>query len=163
MDMWGGFVSLAGLVVSTIGLAFAIRVALQARTAARAAETASVEARQSIRGRLSVVDLRNAIGVIERIKTVHSDEQLRYGLEHYHYLRMILGDIQGAVPREDWFEMRETHIPNLIGLENRVAATVATGGQIEGLDDFYPALNSIQDALVRLASSMMFPEDTVGE
>ena len=97
--MWGGFVSLAGLVVSTIGLVVAIRVALQARTAARAAETASVEARQSIRGRLSVVDLRNAIGVIERIKTVHSDQQLRYGLEHYHYLRMILGDIEGAVPQ----------------------------------------------------------------
>ena len=101
--------------------------------------------------------------MIERIKTVHSDEQLRYGLEHYHYLRMILGDIEGVVPRENWFEMRETHIPNLIGLENRVAATVAAGVEVEGLDDFYPALNSIQDALVRLASSMMFPEDAVGE
>ena len=42
MDMWGSFVSLAGLVVSSMGLVFAIRVALQARTVARGAETATV-------------------------------------------------------------------------------------------------------------------------
>ena len=61
IDNWGSFISLAGLFVSFVGLALAIRVASQARNAAKAAEDASVETQQVIRGRMSVVDLRNAI------------------------------------------------------------------------------------------------------
>ena len=100
--------------------------------------------------------------MIERIKAEHSNQQVRYGLEHYHYLRMILGNIQATVPLEEWDKIRETHIPNLIDLENRVASAVATGSQIERLEDFYTALNSFQSALESLSSSMMFPEDSEG-
>ena len=159
---WGSFVSVLGLLVSAVGLALAVWHARKARSAAEAAEAASLEARQAVRRTLSMIDLQKALGMVERLKGMLFDRRLDYGREHYNYLRVTLGEIRAALPAEGARTIQAA-ITVLNGVENRLAIALASDTNVEEFEALYQDLNSIQNSLVTLASSMMFAEDGAGE
>ena len=75
------------------GFIWAIREARGARSASEAAETAASETRCQVAHHLQTVDLQRAIGLIERIKTLHDNELWEASREHYQTLREMLSDV----------------------------------------------------------------------
>ena len=68
---WGDIAAIVGIIVSLGGLGWAIKEARGARSASEAANEAASETRDQIARHLQTVDLQRAIGLIERIKTLH--------------------------------------------------------------------------------------------
>ena len=102
---WGDLLSAAGLIASLGGLVWAIkarRAAVAAESAAEAAERGAKEAASSIGRALSVVDLRKAIDLIQRLKDLHRQNRWEAAMEHYQPLREMIGEIQSRYP--DWGE-----------------------------------------------------------
>ena len=104
-NQWGDLLSALGLIVSLGGLVWAIkaqRAAVAAESAAEAAERGAKEAASSIGRALSVVDLRKAIDLIQRLKDLHRQNRWEAAMEHYQPLREMIGEIQSRYP--DWGE-----------------------------------------------------------
>ena len=102
---WGDLLSGAGLIASLGGLVWAIkarRAAVAAESAAEAAERGAKEAASSIGRALSVVDLRKAIDLIQRLKDLHRQNRWEAAMEHYQPLREMIYGIQSRYP--DWGE-----------------------------------------------------------
>lgn len=102
---WGDLLSALGLIASLGGLVWAIkarRAAVAAESAAEAAERGAKEAASSIGRALSVVDLRKAIDLIQRLKDLHRQNRWEAAMEHYQPLREMIGEIQSRYP--DWDE-----------------------------------------------------------
>ncbi len=106
LDHWGSISSFIGVVVSVIGLAWAIREARRARSAAQSAERATIETRNSIGHRLAATDLERAIGLIQRLKFLHREGYWEAALEQYQTLRAIISDIISRYPELE-VEVRE--------------------------------------------------------
>ena len=64
LDNWGSFVGALGLAASIGGLVFAYL----ARRAAKSAEAAAIEARQALTRTLRLVDVQEAVDLIDRLK-----------------------------------------------------------------------------------------------
>ena len=157
---WGSFISLVGLLVALVGLAWAIRRAGQASAAAQAAERASIETRAALARSLNNSDLQKAIAMIERLKEAHGRREWEVALVLYYQLRTILRDIQVATPREYGsfvLGLRED-ISNITTIENtiRTDRPEVVSGSIE-------VLSSVQDRLGTLASVMRLNSETVDE
>ncbi len=97
---WGSLTSIAGIFVSFFGLAWAIRRAGKAQSAALAAATAATEARSEITDVLYFRELERAIGIIERLKSWHRDSKWDLTIEQYSILRAALASLN------------EHHLPN---------------------------------------------------
>ena len=98
---WGDLLSALGLIASLGGLVWAIkarRAAVAAESAAEAAERGAKEAASSIGRALSVVDLRKAIDLIQRLKDLHRQNRWEAAMEHYQPLREMIGEIQSRYP-----------------------------------------------------------------
>ena len=72
---WGDIATVVGIIVSLGGLGWAIKEARGARSASEAAKVAASETRDQIAHHLQAVDLERAIGLIERIKTLHDNDR----------------------------------------------------------------------------------------
>ena len=71
---WGDLATLAGIIVSLGGLGWAIREARGARSASESANIDTIETKGQITRYLQTEDLQRAIGLIERIKTLHDND-----------------------------------------------------------------------------------------
>ena len=90
---WGGLVSITGVIVSLIGLGWAIKEARGARSASQAAHTAAGETKTQIDRYLQTVDSERAIWLIQRIKLLHDVERWEAAMEQYQALRLMLSNI----------------------------------------------------------------------
>lgn len=159
LDWTGLGVTIVGATIGALGLVFAFL----ARRAAKSAEEASIQARRAVTRTWGLVDLQRAIGLIERLKTIHRDQRWDAGLQHYQSLREMLHDIAEALPTgpEPLREGIVAAIPQITALENSVSI-LASGDEIPGLANLNEPLNSIQEHLERVRSSMMFSDDSEG-
>jgi hypothetical protein len=80
---WGNVSSVVGVIVSAVGLVWAVSAARGARSAAQAAEQSTIETRDSISHHLLVVDLQQAVDLIQRLKFLHNNGHWEVALEHY--------------------------------------------------------------------------------
>ena len=103
---WGDVATVVGIFVSLVGLGWAIREARGARSASESAEEAAGEAKDQIAHHLQAVELQRAIGLIDRIKTLHDNGRWEASTEHYQSLRAMLSDVITRCP-EDQVEVRE--------------------------------------------------------
>ena len=113
---WGDVATVVGIIVSLGGFGWAIKEARGARSASEAAEAAASETeaaeaaasetRDQIAHHLQAVDLERAIGLIERIKTLHDNDRWEASREHYQTLRAMLSDVISRCP-EDQSTVRE--------------------------------------------------------
>ena len=106
-DNWGSLASAAGLVVSFVGIGWAIIELRRARAAAQAARAAANETRNDIARHVQAVDLERAIALIQRIKLLHDIGRWDAAMEQYQALRSILSHIiarcsesQSGLPRD---------------------------------------------------------------
>lgn len=158
LDNWGSIASVAGVVVSLLGLwaaLVAVKRAGKARESADAAQKATVETRAAMTRVLTVVDLQRAIALIQRLKDLHRDSKWQASLEHYQPLRAMLADIDSRLPTLS-AELRSDiriAIPQIVVIENNVDEAVRGSIQPSGLSSFNEVLNEIQVNLVNLASS----------
>ena len=155
---WGDASTVAGIIVSLVGLGWAIREARGARTASEAAEAAASETRDRISYHLQAVDLQRAIGLIERIKTLHDNDRWEASREHYQTLRAMLSDVIARCP-EDQAGVREklATARAIVGdMENFVRPRVGHAIDKHDSSRLNKSLNDIQSNLEELASSVGF-------
>ena len=124
---WGDIVTVVAMIISLVGLGWAIWEAHGAKTASEAAEVAASETRDKIASHLQAVDLQRAIGLIQRIKTLHDDNRWEASREHYQALREMLSDVIVRCP-EDQSSVREeltTARTIVVGMETSFARELA--------------------------------------
>ena len=163
---WGDVATVVGIIVSLSGLAWAITEARGARSASEAAETAASDTRDQIARHLQTVDLQRAIGLIQRIKTLHDNARWEASGEHYQTLREMLSAIIARCPeeqasvREKLTAARTTVSKTEESVRRRVSSAQAVPVSVRS--QFNKRLNGIQSDLEELASSVGFG-DSQGE
>jgi hypothetical protein len=140
------------------GLGWAIKEARGARSASQAAETAASEARDQIARHLQTVDLHRAIGLIERIKTLHDNDRWEAAREHYQALRAMLSDVIARCPvnQADVREKLATARTIIRDTENFVRERIGKSIEDRDRSRLNQSLNDIQSDLEELASVMGF-------
>lgn len=155
---WGDAATAFGIIISLVGLGWAIREARGARSASQAAQAAASETRDQIARHLQAVDLQRAIGLIERIKTLHDNDRWEASTEHYQTLREMISDVIVRCP-ENQREVREklaTARTNVTGMDNLVRERGSGGVSESDRSLFGRSLNDIQSDLEELASDLGF-------
>ena len=155
---WGDVGTVIGIVVSVVGLGWAIKVAGGARTASEEAERATLETRDQVARRLQGVDLQRAIGLIGRIKTLHDNERWEGSTELYQTLREMLSDIIVRCPAEQTDIRGNLTTARTIvrDIENLVRPRVGRGIPEREQARLNRSLNDIQSDLEELASNLGF-------
>ena len=146
---WGDVATVVGIIVSLTGLAWAIIVARGARSAAR-------ETRDQIAHHLQAVDLERAIGLIERIKTLHDNDRWEASTEHYQTLRAMLSDVISRSP-DNQSGVREklaTARTVVRDIENFVRGYDSGAIREHDRSQLNESLNAIQSDLEELASDV---------
>ena len=152
---WGDVATTFGVVVSLIGLGWAIKEARGARSASEAAQSASRETRDQIARHLQTVDLERAIGLIQRVKLLHDTDRWEAATDQYQALRAMLNDIvRWPTPGNELRDKIATARMVVRDMEN----TVGERG-VQHIDEgdrarLNRSLNNIQSDLEELASSM---------
>ncbi len=160
MDHWGSVFSVIGVIISVIGLAWAIREAHGARSAARSAERVTIETRNSVRRHLVTIDLQRAIGLIQRLKFLHREGYWEAALEQYQTIRVIISDVIARYPELE-VEVRERLTRarmSLSEMENSVEGHMRQRSGDADLTSLNERLNEIQSDLESIASAMEFGE-----
>ena len=155
---WSDVFAVIGTLVALGGLVWVIKEASRARTASEAAESAANEARDQITYHLQAVDLQRAIGLIERVKTLHDNDRWEASREHYQSLRAMLSDVIARCP-EDQAGVSEklATARTIVGdMENFVRRRVSRGFREHDRSRLNRSLNDIQSNLEELASNVGF-------
>ena len=162
---WGSLTSLAGLVVSVVGLAWAIRVARQARTAARAAQAASIETRAVLGRTLSLVDIQRAISLIRSIQEALRRQQHPTAVALCPSLSAMLHDINVSITmgHERDFPVIHGAVAQISAIELLISLHSDNGPDSRSVSECQSQLISIRNALEKLASSIMFSTGPEGE
>ena len=164
---WGNLASATGLFVTIVGFWLAVGRATQARTsadasrsAAKAAQDASIETRTTIAKMLTVVDLERAISLIDRLKAAHRGSKWEVALEHYSGLRGMLADIEARHPDPamDGNDAFRNATAQLRVIEDSVDKAIRENGIPEGSQNFNDRLNDIQQALQHITSQTQFSD-----
>ena len=155
---WGDLATLVGILVSLGGLGWAIKEARGARTASEAARAAASETRDQIAHHLQTVDLQRAIGLIERIKTLHDNGRWEASTELYQTLSEMLSDVIARCPENqaDGREKLMTARSTIRQIENRVRQRVSRPITENDRARWNRRLSSIQSDLEELASNLGF-------
>ena len=161
---WGDVATVVGIIVSLGGLGWAIKEARGARSASQAAETAASETRDQIQRHLQTVDLQRAIGLIERIKTLHDNDRWEAAREHYQALRAMLSDVIVRCPESQGEVRDRLSAARTIVRDTENFVRERVGETIEDQDRarLNQSLNDIQSDLEELASVIGFG-DSQGE
>ena len=161
LENWGSFVGLAGLIVSSGGLWYACL----ARRAAQSAERAAKEARQALTRTLRLVDVQEAIDLIDRLRDRLVSEEWPVVRELYSRLQSKLSDVRAALPtaQEQYRESISDALREIEALQNMA---YQIGGDEEFDPDLYgyplETLNTIQQSLRTMRSDMTFSGEGTG-
>ena len=163
---WGDVATVVGIVVSLGGLSWAIWEARGARSASEAAKAAASDTRDQIARHLQTVDLQRAIGLIQRIKTLHDNDRWEASRELYQTLREMLSDIIACCPGEQASAREKLATARTIvgDMEILVRRRVSRAQAVPDRDRsrLNQSLNNMQSDLEELASSVAFG-DSQGE
>ena len=155
---WGDLSTVVGTIVALGGLGWAIKEARGARTASQAAEVAASETKERITYHLQAVDLQRAIGLIERIKTLHDSDRWEASREHHQTLRAMLSDVIARCPA-DQVRIREklaTARTLVADIDKSVRPRVSRGISERVRSRLNQSLNDIQSDLEELTSNVGF-------
>ena len=155
---WGDVATVVGIAVSLGGLGWAIKVASGARSASEDAEKAAKETRDQIAHHLQAVELQRAIGLIDRIKTLHDNGRWEASREQYQTLRAMLSDVIARCP-EDQVNVREklaTARTIVRDMENYVSGRDSSDIPERDRSRLNRRMNEIQSNLEELASNVGF-------
>ena len=125
---------------------------------------AARETRDQIAHHLQAADLQRAIGLIERIKTLHDNDRWEASREHYQTLRAMLSDViyrctENQVGVREKLATARTVVGDMENLVRRRFSSSISDRERSRLNQ---RLNGIQSDLEELASSVGFG-DSQGE
>ena len=157
---WGNLVGVLGVIVSFVGLWWAIAAARGAQKSAEAAKDAALETQDSIKRVMAVADLHRAISLIQRLKSLHREERWEIALEHYQELRHLLSDIAVRYPNvpSELEEVIREAIGQIRAIEDNVDSALRNESTPTGANNFNRRLNNVQVQLERAASSAPFSD-----
>ena len=160
-ENWGSFVGVLGLLASVGGLVYAFL----ARRAARSAEQAAREARNSVSRTLCLVSAQRALAIIGRLNTLHRDGSWAAAHELYRELRTLLNDVSGMMPArlEQSKEKLAEGIGQLRLIQSLISDAMDRNSEPENVQVIGVFLNSIQSTLEDLVRSVMPPAESDGE
>lgn len=95
-DQWGNYTTFAGFLVSVVGFVWTIIFARGAISAARQAELAANDVKQSISRFDTVVKMTEAIAILNEIINDHRNEEWQRTLHRYQIIRTHLITIKAA-------------------------------------------------------------------
>lgn len=127
-------------------------------SASEAAKNAASETRRQIAGHLQAVDLQWAIGLIERVKTLHDNDRWESSREHYQTLREMLSDVISRCSDEQRVVREELATARIIlrDMEDFVRPRVGRGISEHEKSRLNQSLNLLQSNLEELASHLGF-------
>lgn len=162
INHWGGLASVIGVVVSVIGLGWAIREARKARAAAQSAEemaeAVKLEALESIGRHFLAVEIERAIALIQRLKLLHSTGRWEAALEQYQTLRALTSSIIARSPEQERTR-RERLVSSralISDMESYVDSRDNEELRSEGGSTLNQQLNAIQSDLEDMATATGF-------
>ena len=161
LDNWGSFVGALGLAASIGGLVFAYL----ARRAAKSAEAAAIEARQALTRTLRLVDVQEAIDLIDRLKDRLGSGESAIVQELYSSIQSKLSVVQAALPttQSQYKEIISDDLGEIAELQERTYRIMVVGElDIDILMEIVGGLNSIQRNLRNMLSGMMFSDEGTG-
>lgn len=161
LDNWGSFVGALGLAASIGGLVFAYL----ARRAAKSAEAAAIEARQALTRTLRLVDVQEAVDLIDRLKDRLELRDWGVVRELYSGLQSKLSDVLAALPSHQeryreivsnaWEETKTLqNLAHNVIFEEEPDTDIRMGSIVK--------LNEIQQNLRAMLSNMMFFDEGAG-
>lgn len=161
LDNWGSFVGALGLAASIGGLVFAYL----ARRAAKSAEGAAIEARQALTRTLRLVDVQEAIDLIDRLKDRLELRDWGVVRELYSGLQSKLSDVLAALPSNQeryreivsnaWEETKTLqNLAHNVIFEEEPDTDIRMGSIVK--------LNEVQQNLRAMLSNMMFFDEGAG-
>ena len=161
MDWLALAIGAGGLVASIAGLIFAFL----ARRAAKSAEQAAREARNSVGHTLCLVSAQRALSTINRLRNLHRESRWDAALELYQELRTLINDIRGTTPQEFHQSRAEldSGLRELRVIQLLVENAVSQDRDPAGLPVLSETLNLIETNLETLISNMMPPRGQEGE
>ena len=153
---WGDLFSVFGVLVSLFGLAWAVREARGARSAAQEAQRVTRETSDRIGRHLVVVDLERAVALIQRLKLLHDTGRWEAALEQYQTLRAMLSAIIARYPETEPDRRRRLmNARNLVTMtENSVQLHLTRRTPIDDLAALNQQLNGIQADLEDMAMAI---------
>ena len=158
-DHWGGLASVIGVVVSVIGLAWAIIEASRARSAAQSAEQIAeevkLEAFENTKRHLLMVDIERAIDLIQRLKLLHIIGRWDAALEQYQALRRLITSIVPRCPELETGLISRLSAARFVirDMENAVASPRPEGLTAGVKATLTQRLNDIQGDLEDIATT----------
>lgn len=161
LDNWGSFVGALGLAASIGGLVFAYL----ARRAAKSAEGAAIEARQALTRTLRLVDVQEAVDLIDRLKDRLELRDWGVVRELYSGLQSKLSDVLAALPSN---QERYREIVSTAWEETKTLQNLAHNVIFEEEPDTdirmgsIVKLNEVQQNLRAMLSNMMFFDEGAG-
>ena len=161
VENWGSFVGVLGLLASVGGLVYA----LLARRAAKSAELAANDARQALTRTLRLVDVQEAIDLIDRLKDRLLSEEWPVVRELYSSLQSKLSDVRAALPsaQEQYRESISNALDEVAALQGMAYPSRAEEEfDIDFFDGALGVLNTIQQDLRTMRSDMMFSGEGTG-
>jgi len=134
-DGWRDFVAVAGVVITTVGLALALGAAVIAMNSAEAANRAAKEARTALLKNLDIADASSAARLTEEIQGLIHAKQYEYARWRLDELRLLLVRIREA-PSQDARtrdEFRE-YVTLVSSCEDVILTHDTGGGKVDELD-----------------------------
>lgn len=156
VEHWGNLFSFAGFVLALIGLGYAGFQSRKARSSAEAAKQATLETKDNIGRHLLAIDLERAIGLIQRLKSLHRDGRWEVALEQYQALRAMISAIARQCPASET-ELRERLSKATVSIsemELQVEAWVVYRSQPIDIVELNQELNDIQSDLEDMSNTM---------
>ena len=161
LENWGSFVGVLGVIVSGIGLWYAFK----AHRSAKSAEKAAIDARQALTRTLRLVDVQEAIDLIDRLKDRLLLGEWPVVRELYSSLQSKLSDVRAALP-DTQKQYRDSISDALREIETlqRMAYSPIAGEEFEAdfIESSLGVLNTIQQDLRTMRSDMMFSGEGTG-
>ena len=149
-----GFLSFAGTMV---GLGIALAQVRKARTAAEAASEAAMATQEALAKSLTIGDLKNAIALLEKVKSYHRADKWEMAIEWYQPIRAALADARARYPGLEQEQTRQINsgIAHIRMMGNDVEQTLRSG-QLPptNVRAIAGRLNAIQSSLESLVSDL---------
>lgn len=160
-ENWGSFVGVLGLLASIGGLVYAFL----ARRAAKSAERAANEARRALARTLRLVDVQEAIDLIDRLKDRLLLGEWPVVRELYSSLQSKLSDVRAALPatQEQYRELISGALHEIEALQRMAYSAIADEEfEADFIEQSLGVLNTIQQDLRTMRSDMMFSGEGTG-
>ncbi len=160
-DNWVNLLGLLSFILTLVGLGIAFVQVKKARTAAEAAKEAAEATQEALAKSLTIGDLKNAIALLEKVKSYHRADKWEVAIEWYQPIRAALAEARARYPGREQEQTRQINagIAQMTVMGNVVEQSLRSG-QLPptNVKVIVERLNSIQSSLESLVSDLQMTQ-----